>query len=159
MKLGNFAKALANSMCFRRQWVVDTLLRALILFCLTGFSTFASGIDRGYDPLMLQKGQELYQANCANCHGMNAEGTVRNWHERDENGNLPPPPLNGTAHTWHHPIKSLALTIRNGTQAIGGNMPPWRNKLTDDEIFEIIIWLTSLWPDEIYQTWLKLNNS
>ena len=108
---------------------------------------------------MLQKGQALYQANCASCHGMNAEGTVKNWQERDENGNLPPPPLNGTAHTWHHPIKSLGLTIRNGTQAIGGNMPPWKDKLTDDEIFEIIIWLTSLWPDEIYQTWLKLNNS
>ena len=126
---------------------------------LTSFPAEASKINRGYDPLMLEKGQALYQANCAGCHGMNAEGTIKNWQERDEYGNLPPPPLNGTAHTWHHPIKSLAHTIRNGTQTIGGNMPPWRDKLTDEEIFEIIIWLTSLWPDEIYQTWLKINNS
>jgi mono/diheme cytochrome c family protein len=114
--------------------------------------------DRGYDPIMLEQGQSLYRANCAVCHGQNAEGTVKNWQERDADGKLPPPPLNGTAHTWHHPVERLALTIRDGTQAIGGNMPPWKDQLSNDEIFAIIIWLTSLWPDEIYQAWLQRNN-
>ena len=114
--------------------------------------------DRGYNQDMLEQGQSLFRANCAVCHGQNAEGTVTNWHERDANGKLPPPPLNGTAHTWHHPVDGLALTIRNGTQSIGGNMPPWKDKLSNDEIFSIIIWLTSLWPDEIYQAWLQRNN-
>lgn len=114
--------------------------------------------DRGYDPIMLEQGQSLYRANCAVCHGQNAEGTVKNWQERDADGKLPPPPLNGTAHSWHHPVDGLALTIRDGTQAIGGNMPPWKDQLSNDEIFSIIIWLTSLWPDEIYQAWLQRNN-
>ncbi len=136
--------------------------RSAIYYISIGFlvtPVFANAQPRGYDPDMLEQGQTLYQENCASCHGQNAEGTVKSWQERGEDGNLPPPPLNGTAHTWHHPIKGLAHTIRNGTQTIGGNMPAWKDKLSDDEIFSIIIWLTSLWPDEIYQAWLQRNNS
>ena len=67
----------------------------------------------------------------------------------------PPPPLNGTAHAWHHPRKALIYTIKNGTQAIGGNMPAWKDKLTDDEIESIILWFQSKWPDELYQAWAQ----
>jgi mono/diheme cytochrome c family protein len=123
------------------------------------FPAYAGTQSRGYSTDMLRNGQMLYQTNCASCHGVNAGGTVENWQERREDGKMPPPPLNGTAHTWHHPIKGLAHTIRNGTQTIGGNMPPWKNKLSNDEIFSIIIWLTSLWSDEVYNAWLQRNNS
>lgn len=130
-----------------------------LLISIIVFSNPAVAQNRGYDTKMLENGKFLYRANCVNCHGQNAEGTVEKWQERGEDGKLPPPPLNGTAHTWHHPIKGLAHTIRNGTLSIGGNMPPWKEKLSNDEIFSIIIWLTSLWPDEIYQAWLQRNNS
>lgn len=130
-----------------------------ILIGVLSIPIFANAQPRGYDADMLEQGQTLYQENCASCHGQNAEGTVKSWQERGKDGKLPPPPLNGTAHTWHHPIKGLAHTIRNGTLSIGGNMPPWKDKLSNDEIFSIIIWLTSLWPDEIYQAWLHRNNS
>jgi mono/diheme cytochrome c family protein len=139
------------------QEISHHLLAAFALWLAVNASP-AGAQDRGYDPNMLEQGLSLYRANCAICHGQNAEGTVKNWQERDADGKLPPPPLNGTAHTWHHPVDGLALTIRNGTRAIGGNMPPWKDKLSNDEIFAIIIWLTSLWPDEIYQTWLQRNN-
>ena len=112
---------------------------------------------RGYDINMLNAGQSLYKNNCAVCHGVNAESTVQNWQVRGQDGKMPPPPLNGTAHTWHHPLPGLMHTIRNGTQSIGGNMPPWKDKLTDDEIFSIVVWLTSLWPDEIFSAWMKRN--
>ena len=113
---------------------------------------------RNYDSAMLETGKGLFQTHCAVCHGMHAEGTVQNWHERDQQGNYPPPPLNGTAHTWHHPVAGLMHTIRNGTVSIGGSMPPWRDTLSDEEIFSIIIWLSSLWPEEIYNAWLERNN-
>lgn len=32
-------------------------------------------------------------------------------------------------------------------------MPAWKEKLSSDEILLIINWITSLWPDEIYQIW------
>ena len=80
-----------------------------------------------------------------------------NWQKRDAEGKLPPPPLNGTAHTWHHPVKVLFRTVREGTASLGGNMPPWQDKLSNDEILLIINWITSLWPDEIYEAWKRRN--
>ena len=114
--------------------------------------------NRGYDPAILEQGKTIFKANCAACHGDNAQGTVTNWQQRDANGKFPPPPLNGTAHTWHHPIGGLAHTIRKGTLAIGGTMPAWEDKLSDDDVFSIILWLSSLWPDEIYNAWLARNS-
>ncbi len=114
---------------------------------------------RNYDSSMLDAGKQLFQAHCAVCHGVLAEGTVENWHLRDENGKFPPPPLNGTAHTWHHSVGSLFNTIKNGTISIGGNMPSWKDRLSDDEVFSVIIWLSSLWPEAIYQAWMERNNS
>lgn len=36
-------------------------------------------------------------------------------------------------------------------------MPAWKDKLSDQEILLIINWITSLWPDEIYDAWLERN--
>ena len=108
-----------------------------------------------FDTVELQQGQLLFRKNCAVCHGWNAEGTVENWKERDEEGKLPPPPLNGSAHTWHHSTQVLHRLIRDGTQNLGGSMPPWKEKLSDEEILLVIQWLTSLWPDDVYQAWVK----
>ena len=109
------------------------------------------------DQVVIDQGRVLFSDNCAVCHGDKAQGTVREWQKPDASGKYPPPPLNGTAHTWHHPIGALGKTIRNGTLSIGGSMPPWKDKLSEDEIFSIIMYVSSLWPDEIYQAWMKRN--
>jgi len=123
-----------------------TLIYLLLL------SQFGLAAERGYDFSELQQGKQLYQENCAVCHGANGEGTA-DWKQRDADGNLPPPPLNGTAHTWHHSVSILFRTINEGTGALGGNMPAWEGKLSEDNILLIINWITSLWPDDIYQHW------
>jgi len=104
------------------------------------------------DPAVLEKGKALFGKNCASCHGDRAQG-VFNWQKAGPDGKYPPPPLDGSAHAWHHPKATLHDVIRNGTQRIGGNMPPWRDKLNDAEIDAIIAWFQSLWPDEIYAAW------
>ena len=127
--------------------------------CIVMLSIWASpawGGDRQYDPQELAAGKALYQNNCAECHGTEAEGAV-NWHQADADGKYPPPPLNGTAHTWHHPATALFRTIGEGTEALGGSMPGWKDKLSQEEILLIINWMTSLWPDEIYEAWNRRN--
>ncbi len=102
----------------------------------------------------VQQGFRLYRANCASCHGDQGQGAP-NWQRAGADGKSPPPPLNGTGHAWHHPMPALISTIKNGTQRIGGSMPPWQGKLTDAEIHAIVAWFQSRWPDELYQAWAR----
>lgn len=107
-----------------------------------------------FDAETVGAGRTLFRKNCAVCHGWNAEGITADWQSRDADGKYPPPPLNGTAHTWHHPTSILTRIINDGTAAMGGTMPAWRDKLSAEEIAAILHWITSLWPDEIYETWV-----
>lgn len=114
----------------------------------------AEKVERSFDFAQLRRGGQLFQKNCAKCHGNNAQGTA-NWQQPDVDGKYPPPPLNGTAHAWHHSGDVLKDTIKKGTIRIGGNMPPWEGKLSDTEIDDIISWFQSKWSDEIYTAWYK----
>lgn len=109
-----------------------------------------------FDTVTVQQGQRLYAENCAQCHGASGEG-AENWTERQEDGTFPAPPLNGTGHTWHHPQAALMDTIKNGTKRIGGSMPAWKDKLSDEQIEAILVWAKSQWPAELYQAWARRN--
>lgn len=109
-------------------------------------------IQRTVNPRIYSQGQKLYQLNCAQCHGRQGEG-AQNWRVPDKDGKNPAPPLNGAGHTWHHSTKALTSVIKNGTGKIGGNMPAWKDKLSNHEITLILTWITSQWPDEIYTAW------
>jgi mono/diheme cytochrome c family protein len=115
-----------------------------------------SAPGRTYDFAQMTRGRKLFLQNCAVCHGQNAGG-ASNWRQRDPDGKFPPPPLNGTGHAWHHPMKALRMTIRDGTQKIGGKMPAWGDKLSDQDIDDIIAWFQGEWPPEIYQAWYARN--
>ena len=104
--------------------------------------------------IRLEQGKTLFVKNCAVCHGIDAQG-AENWRKRDKDGKFPPPPLNGSAHAWHHPKQALMYTIKNGTIALGGSMPAWKDKLTDEEIESIIYWFQAKWPDQLYQAWVR----
>ena len=101
-------------------------------------------------------GGRVFQQNCAVCHGAQAQGAP-NWQRRDANGKFPAPPLNGTAHAWHHPTKVLKRIIRQGTVAQGGNMPAWEGKLTEKEMDAVLAWFQNKWPDELYAAWARRN--
>lgn len=111
---------------------------------------------RNFDIAQLRRGAEVYEQNCAACHGVKGEGAP-NWRQRDANDRFPPPPLTGGGHTWHHPLSALRYTIRHGTQAIGGSMPAWKDKLSDADINAVIAWFQSQWPDEAYAAWYDID--
>ena len=107
---------------------------------------------RWYTSEQVASGALLYAQNCASCHKPNAEGTA-DWMKRDANGNLPPPPLNGTAHTWHHPLSILRTVVSRGGAPVGGSMPAFGDKLSPQEIDAILAWVQSHWSDRIYALW------
>lgn len=116
----------------------------------TGVSLAESG--RWYNADQLSQGEQLFQQNCASCHGVNAELTA-DWKKTDINGKYPPPPLNGTAHAWHHSMQQLRETIQRGGVALGGVMPAFESKLNDDEIDAVISYFQSKWPEQTYRKW------
>ena len=114
----------------------------------------AEAPERWYDASRVESGAKVYASNCAVCHGARGEATP-DWRRRESDGSFPPPPLNGTAHTWHHPFGILARQIKFGAPG-GGKMPIFQDKLTDEEIINVIAWFQSLWPDDIYTQWWEI---
>ena len=124
------------------------------LLCLASFNIAAA--ERWFNQDVVDLGSSLFQQNCAVCHGVNAEGT-KDWKKTDANGNYPPPPLNGSAHAWHHSIPQLARSIKEGGIKLGGVMPAFGDKLSDQEVLAVIAFFQSKWPDEVYKVWHNRN--
>ena len=109
-------------------------------------------LQRWFDQSRVASGETIYAAHCATCHGTQGEATTE-WRQPEPDGSFPPPPLNGTAHTWHHPFEVLARQIKFGAPGGGGKMPAFEDTLTDEEIIDVIAWFQNLWPKEIYAQW------
>ena len=111
--------------------------------------------DRWYTESYLRLGKRIFQINCMACHGANGQGIAEDWKKPLANGSYPPPPLNGTAHTWHHPFSILIRTINKGGKSLGGQMPAFGEKLVDAEKIAVIAYFQNWWPDEIYEAWIQ----
>ncbi len=141
----------------RRMVVAVLLLVSVLLAAGCGKQESAgSKINRMIDKQQVARGGKLFAANCARCHGANAEGAP-NWRKRGPDGKYPAPPLNGTGHAWHHSEKVLIYTILNGTINMGGSMPAWKSKLSVQDARDIIAWFQAKWPDDIYMAWMNRN--
>ncbi len=114
--------------------------------------------NRWFTEQQFEVGKQVFATNCAACHGNLGQGIVENWKRPDDAGNFPAPPLNGTAHTWHHPKFVLLETIDNGGIPLGGTMPAFKGILTDEEKEAVIAYIQSMWDDETYVKWLKMDN-
>ena len=111
---------------------------------------------RWYTAEQVASGAGLYKDNCAVCHADDGSATVE-WRTPDANGIYPPPPLNGSAHTWHHPLDVLDNTIVNGGAEFGGVMPGFGSALDATDRLAIIAWFQSLWTDDIYSRWKQID--
>jgi mono/diheme cytochrome c family protein len=115
-----------------------------------------SDIQRWYAPEAVNHGREVFTQNCAVCHGAQAQGTAGDWREKLDDGSFPPPPLNGSAHAWHHPQEILLRVIDYGGEAMGGKMPAFIDVLDQSEKEAAIAYFQSFWSDEIYQQWMQM---
>ncbi len=127
----------------------------ILLAALCAPSSLSAGHElEGRD---IEAGQTLYAEQCASCHGANLEGQA-NWRTQKEDGTLPAPPHDPSGHTWHHDNKLLfnytylggerALALR-GLTGFKSGMPSFEGVITEDQIWDILAFIHSTWPDEI----------
>lgn len=109
---------------------------------------------RWYTQSQVNSGKQLYAEHCVSCHLVNAQGT-NDWKQTTPDGKYPPPPLNGTAHAWHHPLGVLKRVIAEGGIPLGGKMPPFSNKLNEQQTLAVISYFQSFWTDDIYGAWIS----
>ncbi len=101
------------------------------------------------DPEMVAWGRQIYDQSCAACHGPEGEG-VPGWQERNQWGELPPPPHDSTGHTWRHSDGMLYRMVRDGwrdpfnrTERL--TMPPFGDVLSPEEIRAVITYVKTWW--------------
>lgn len=138
--------------------ITKTLIPLLLFLSIFSIGCDEKGNDlkvdgRWYTQSEVDRGRILFKENCAACHGNNAQGTL-NWKKKLPDGAYPPPPLNGTAHAWHHPLSVLRRSINNGGIPLGGTMPPFKGLLDEKDTDAAIAFFQSKWDKKIYDTWL-----
>ena len=101
---------------------------------------------RWYTQAQLKMGKRVFTENCAMCHEEKAESTP-DWKQTLADGSYPAPPLNGSAHAWHHSLSILLRTINQGGSKLGGKMPGFEGKLTEDEKMAAIAFFQSFWNE------------
>ena len=128
--------------------------KAIILLALASATALlaACSPSMGED---FEAGKRLFAANCAVCHGTGGQGQA-DWHIPNEDGTLPPPPLNGDGHTWHHSDGLLYRIVSMGGQfqevpdlsGFRSAMPAFGERLSRDEIVQVLTYVKSLWGDK-----------
>lgn len=105
------------------------------------------------DSAVVARGQALYRAHCADCHGAHGEGKAV---AGDGARSAPPaPPHNASGHTWQHPDFALIELTKSGMSTLGcrsldeNGMPRFEQALTDREVVDILSYIKSTWPPEI----------
>lgn len=116
----------------------------------------AAPLDRKLDAAQVVRGRAIYDKNCLECHGADGKGQPGDWRIRDADGKYPPPPLDDSAHAWHHPTAVLLEAIRDGSPGGQGNMPAWKGKLSEQQMQDTVAYIKSLWSDPVYRLWWKM---
>ena len=130
--------------------VVGTLL------ILAAFLALAAQPSYPVDPAdaeLVALGQQVYQTQCASCHGVNLEGEV-DWDQPSVDGLLKAPPHDETGHTWHHNNAYLIDSIVEGGMRLPASsgtspMPAYKNILSPQEIGAVLSYIESTWSADI----------
>lgn len=90
------------------------------------------------------RGAQLYEANCAACHGGATGGDIADI----------PPPHNTEGHTWHHPDCLLLELVQDGMPRRPGlpedtpTMPSFEDELSQQDIRAILTLIKTWWSED-----------
>lgn len=82
---------------------------------------------------VLERGRTLYEAACAECHGLDGKGYAQSL--------VLAPPLDGSAHSWHHPDSQILGLLRFG----GTTMPAVAAGWSDEDVEAVLTFVKSRW--------------
>ena len=138
------------------------MYKLVIFLCLLtlvgGYTAAQEKVEgRWFSQTRVQVGKRLFEEHCMACHGASGQGLTDDWKKPLADGSYPPPPLNGSAHTWHHSLALLNYTIENGGAEFDGMMPGFAGVLNEDQRLSIIAYLQEWWPDDIYAQWVIID--
>jgi mono/diheme cytochrome c family protein len=93
-----------------------------------------------YTTKSIARGKQFYLIHCVECHDQDGKGLGR----RDFNG-TPPADLTNPDE-WLHGTSAEAIfsSVREGTK---GDMPAYKDKLQDEQIWHVVNFIRSLWPE------------
>jgi mono/diheme cytochrome c family protein len=151
---------------FRHFWLTARLFVLLFLTTvLPDTPALAQQPELKADPdseKQVQRGQLVYKRFCSLCHGVNLEGQP-NWRTRKPDGKLPAPPHDETGHTWHHPDELLFGIVKHGLVPpyapanYKSDMPAWGGTLKDEDIWAVLAYIKSRWPEETRKIQAEMN--
>jgi len=93
-----------------------------------------------YTRKSIARGRQFYLVHCVDCHDQDGKGLNR----RDFNATAPADLTDPDA--WQHGTSAEAIfkSIRDGTKQ---DMPPYRGKLQDEQVWHVVNFVRSLWPE------------
>ena len=115
-------------------------------------STMATQVPRWYSAEQVSFGKQLFKRKCAKCHGENAEGD-KDWRTLNEDGEYPPPPLDGNAYSSHYSLDQLRRHIQTSMPGGERKTPSSRRRLNAVETDAVIAFFQSKWTEKTYQAW------
>jgi mono/diheme cytochrome c family protein len=110
-----------------------------------------------FEQASVARGAALFGQHCALCHGPEAQGHP-DWQTPSDGKFAAAPPLNGTGNDWKRSRAELAAVIKNGVRRKNDNMdimPGWKGRMNERDIEDLLNWMQSLWPPEVYDAWSK----
>lgn len=136
------------------------LVVPIIIGCTDESSTQKEPIteNRWFTEKQFNTGKQVFTTYCASCHGTRAQGIIKDWKQRNSDGSFPAPPLDGSAHAWHHPMSVLVRQINEGGVKLGGTMPAFGDTLSDEEVIATIAYFQSFWDKQTYDRWVNMNS-
>ena len=142
-----------NGLSTRLTWAVLILTVAAFIWAVLIPSRNGGGTSASMtaSPEQIARGEALFAKFCVQCHGPQAQGqSLSNPRGgMTDAGAYLAPALNGTGHAWHHPPEALFDIIKNGSRASDSPMRGFAGRLGDEEVWEVLGYLFSLWPPRV----------
>jgi len=105
------------------------------------------------NPNLVEYGSQVYNAQCAECHGADLRGQA-NWKTPNSMGVRPPSPLDASGLAWQRSDQELFIYTHGGGQVhmsdgdISG-MPGFGDVLNNHDIWAVLSYVKSSWPEDM----------